>query len=179
MLVWKVSVKGRHDATFDRLNTMIQRVWDEMTRLPWTDEEIACSLSATLKCFLTAEMLREDQGLDGMELERETARLILLRPLRVELGGRGNIHTWAWVDEGDLLSAVRPDFESLLRPEIRDRILGNTFNTLMVARSPSLLFDFGKLSSLFAEQIIPTQAVFYPDYPLFPTPARVKVIGPE
>ncbi len=179
MLVWKVGIKRRHDPTIDRLNTMIQRVWDEMTRLPWTDEEIACSLSSMLKCFLTAEMLREDQGLDGMVLERETARLIFPRPLRVELGGRGNIHTWAWVDEGDLLGAVRPDFESLLRPESRHRILGDTFNTLMVARSPSLLFDFGKLSALFAEQIIPTQVVFYPDHPLFPTPARVQVIGPE
>lgn len=90
-----------------------------------------------------------------------------------------NIHTWAWVEEGDLQAAVRPDFESLLRPESRDRIVGHTFNTLMVSRTPSLLFDFGKLSALFAKQMIPTQAVFYRDHPLFPTPARVEVIGPE
>jgi len=57
--------------------------------------------------------------------------------------------------------------------------VGDTFNTLMVSRTPSLLFDFGRLSALFARQMIPTQAVFYPDHPLFPTPARLGVIGPE
>ena len=76
-------------------------------------------------------------------------------------------------------AAVRQDFESLLRPERRARTVGHTFNTLMAARTPSLLFDFGKLSALFARQMIPTQAVFYRDHPLFPTPARVEVIGLE
>lgn len=179
MIAWNVSIEGWNDLAADRLNAMIQRVWDETTRLPWTDEEIVCSLSATLKFFLMAETLSENQGFYSRQAERETASRILARPLRVELGGLGNIHTFAWVDEGDLLAAVRPDFESLLRPEKRDRILGNSFNTLMVARTPSLLFDFGKLSALFAEQLIPTQAVFNADHPLFPTPARVKVIGPE
>jgi hypothetical protein len=152
-----------------------------MARLPWTDEEIALSLSAVLLFFLSAERLRRDSGFDYSDraLGEETVRRVFARPVRVELGGPMNIHTWAWVDEDDLLAAVRPDFESLLRPEDHDRILGDTFNTLMVARTPSLLFDFGKLSALFASQMIPTQAVFYHDHPLFPTPARVEVIGPE
>jgi FRG domain len=49
MLVWKVFVEGFNSPTIDRLNSIFQRLRDEMTRLPWTDEEIVCSLSATLK----------------------------------------------------------------------------------------------------------------------------------
>jgi hypothetical protein len=77
------------------------------------------------------------------------------------------------------LAAVRPDFEELLGPARRDRILANTFNTLMVARSPALLFDFHKLSTLFVTELIPTQAVFYPKHPMLATPAHASIIGPE
>ena len=89
-----------------------------MTGLPWTDREITRSLSTALKFFLTQQqVLYEIQNVTSRELEGETARRILVRPLRVELGGRGNIHTFAWVVEDDLLAAVRPDLESLLSPE--------------------------------------------------------------
>lgn len=179
VVIWKVSVDRYDHQTVNRLNLMFQRIWNEMTGLPWADQDIVLSLSTALKYFLTDNLLREEKDLLGRELEMETARRILVRPVRIELGGQGNIHTFAWVDEEDLLRAVRPDFESLLLPKSRERILGKSFNTLMVARSPSLLFDFNKLSSLFAAQIIPTQVVFYPDHPLFPTPARLEVIGPE
>ncbi len=114
MLMWQVSAEGWDKPIVDRLNAVLQRIWDEMTRLPWSDEEIAIALSAALAIFFTAETLHQSQGLDGRALERETLRRVLARPLRVELGGRGNIHTWAWVDEGELMAAVRPDFESLL-----------------------------------------------------------------
>jgi len=176
---FKITVEECDPKGIEGLSKAMQRVWDEMARLPWTDAEIALALSAVLKCFVLAQSLKLGSNLTSRELERKTMAGIFDNPIRVELGGSGNAHTWAWVEEDDLHAAVRPDFESLLRPEHRGQILGDTFNTLMVSRTPSLLFDFGKLSDLFAKQMIPTQAVFYPDHPLFPTPARVQVIGPE
>jgi hypothetical protein len=177
--VIRATVKGCDYESLKRINAALQRVWDEMARLPWTDENIAQTVSASLHCFLVAQQLHRDHALGGRELERGTMARVLEKPIRVELGGLGNIHTFAWVDEPHLLAAVRSDFESLLVPENRSRIVGNTFNTLMVSRSPAYLFDFVKLAGLFAIEMIPTQAVFYPDNPLFPTPARVQVIGPE
>lgn len=178
-LEFKIAVEECDAKGIEDLSKAMQRVWDEMARLPWTDAEIALALSALLKCFVLAQSLKLELDLMSGELERKTMTRIFDKPIRVELSGSGNAHTWAWVEEDDLHAAVRPDFESLLRAEHRSQILGDTFNTLMVSRTPSLLFDFDELSNLFAKQMIPTQAVFYPDHPLFPTPARVRVIGPE
>ena len=161
------------------LATVIQHVWDEMARLPWSDKALASALTATMRWWLTAQRIAQETGFEYVQLARATAERLLERPIRIELGGQQNAHNWGWVDEADLLDAVRTDFPSLLRPESRDSILGHSFNTMMIARSPPLLFDFDQLSELFSSVIIPTQAVFYPDHPLFPTPARALIIGPE
>ena len=97
MVMWRVNVEGSDDPTIDRLNKVLQRVWDEMTRLPWTDKEIALSLSQTLLFLLTADALRRDMGLDysNSALGQETVRRVFAQPVRVELGGPMNIHTWA------------------------------------------------------------------------------------
>jgi hypothetical protein len=187
---WRVTAAGRLAVTggpslADRiwaeegLTGPVQRIWDEMVRLPWSNESIATALSAAIRWRLTAENLSAGRRMLKLEREKTTADALLHRPVKVEIGGLNNAHNWAWLAEAELLAAVRADFATLLRLESRDRILGNSFNTMMAARSPPLLFDFDRLTVLFASVMIPTQAVFNPKQPLFANPARARIIGPD
>jgi hypothetical protein len=80
------------------------------------------------------------------------------RSLAWKCDGANNAHNWPWLGEAALLAAVRDDFPALIRPEDQDQILGHNFNTMMVAHTPPLLFDFDRLAALFASTMIPTQA---------------------
>jgi hypothetical protein len=160
------------------LNAPVQHIWNEMVRLPWSDASVATALAGAVCWRLTAEELSR-RPMGSRERERETAKALLDRPIRVEIGGWNNAHNWAWLGTAELLAAVRDDFAALIRPADHGRILGDSFNTLMVARKPSLLFDFDRLAALFASTMIPTQAVFNPGLPLFASPARPEIIGPE
>jgi hypothetical protein len=178
-VTWSVSPLVDSRMLAKPIGAVVQQMWDEMARLPGSDQALASALAAAMRWWLTAERIAQGSDSGGLELERATAKRLLDRPIRIELGGQRNAHNWGWVGEANLLDAVRADFPSLLRPESRDGILGHSFNTMMIARSPPLLFDFDRLSALFSTVIIPTQAVFNPDHPLFPTPARALIIGPE
>jgi hypothetical protein len=192
-VTWTVTAPGRAAAPNDRpasslwdeiwaksgLTGPVQSIWDGMARLPWSDAALATALAGAIHWRLTADNLSAGRAMHGRELEFATAKALLAAPVRVEIGGLGNAHNWAWLPEGELLAAIRDDFPSLIRPEDRAQIVGHSFNSMMVARTPALLFDFGRLAAAFASVMIPSQAVFGPQLPLFDNPARARVIGPS
>ncbi|GEM_PF-2367938 len=178
LVLWSITIDQYDNANVDQINKAVQRVWDEMTRLPWSDDDIAHALAETLRFSLWVEYVRGRKELSDYQLVQEAVQRLFQKPFWIEFGPEGDSYSRAWVNESDLLGAVREDFESMLRPEERRNIVGHGINTLLSARSPSLLFDFQKLSQLFPAQIIPSQAVFYPEKPLHATPARLHILGP-
>jgi len=178
MVSWNIYIDQFGDKDAGQINKAIQRVWDEMTRLPWNNQNITIALTTTLRLFLWFAHIQRATEYTSYELQRRTIEHLETNPIWIEFGGEGLDYSRAWVEESDLLGAVREDFASLLRPDVHKSILGNSFNTLIGARSPLLLFDFQKLLELFPTQIIPCQAVFYPEYPLYATPTRLHVLGP-
>jgi hypothetical protein len=167
---WQVTTETG-DGDFDALLARaLQRLWDGMSRLPYTDDEIVTAMGTTA-AFCSA--------LSNLGERDAAASAILADPVALELGGGGvNVHARAWVDDASLRAAVREDFVTLLIPEERERRLGLTFNLLMSARDPRVLFDFEKLKALFAHEIIPTQIALDARNPTIFSPARLDVIGP-
>ena len=167
---WKVEVSGGEDHITDVLARVLTRVWDGMARLPYADEQLASAMGAAAALAVARDVLDDRDA---------AAKTLVDQPFRVELGGGGeNVHAFAWPGEQSLRRAVRDDFPALLIPEKREQIFALTFNILMTARNPRLLFDHVKLVNLFASELIPTQAALDAGNPTIFSPARLTVLGP-
>jgi hypothetical protein len=167
---WTVETVEGTGEMIDVLERALGRVWDGMARLPYADEQLATAMGG-VAAFAVAYFAAGERA--------AAAKRLLAQPFKVELGGGGeNVHAFAWVDENSLRAAVRDDFAALLVPDVRERIFALTFNILMTARTPSLLFDYLKLVDLFATELIPTQATLDAGNPMICSPARLDVLGP-
>jgi hypothetical protein len=105
---------------------------------------------------------------------------VLHEPVDIELAGSGeNVHAFAWTSDSSLRSAVRSDFSLMLKEEARQEVLDDTVRLLLAARNPRLLFDFDRLTDLFARELVPTQIALDDTNPTFFSPARLDVLGPK
>jgi hypothetical protein len=143
-----------------------------MSRLPYTADEISDAVRAMVALWM-------DSVTSGRH-RSSTAEQVFGGPvIGLELGGQGqNVHARAFATEEAVRAAVRDDFASLLLPKEHEKVTSRTFNLLMAARNPRLLFDFPRLRDLFVCQLIPTQVALDFDNPSFFSPARCEVIGP-
>jgi hypothetical protein len=153
------------------LSQAFQRVWDGMARLPFTDEQLVAALAQTTALAIAYEQSGHDRRATAEGFDQG---------FKIELAGGGeNVHAFAWANEAALRKAVRDDFPDLLAESERENVLALTFNVVISARNPRLLFDFDRLTDLFARQLIPTEVALDADNPTFFSPARLDVLGPD
>jgi hypothetical protein len=168
---WAVAVTDASGEFCELLRSRLQRVWDGMARLPYTSDEIAIAMGGTAALVLARELEDGDNAAAAESLFYDCA---------VEIMSRSDVrsHACAWARSKSIRAAVRGDFEELLLPSERETTFALSFNLLMTARDPRLLFEFDRLKTLFARELIPTQAALDPEHPPIFSPARVDVIGP-
>lgn len=132
----------------------LERVWDGMRRLPYTDQQVVTALAATL-----AKSARPVSSSSSIKLELASAQ---------------GVTSQADVEAASVLAAFRDDLAGILRhPEIAE----NPRLPLQIL-SPAHLFDFEKLVDLFAKEIIPGQVLRgRSDLAVFFSPAAVTIIG--
>jgi len=168
---WKVAVPYISDEARESLRSTLQQVWDGMTRLPYTIKQIAWAMGTAAGLFVA----KAEEGSANKAAEAFFGEVTPIEVARSD----SRSYAGAWVADGAIRKAVRDDFEALLLPLTRENILKYPFNLLMTARNPRLLFDFNRLTELFASQIIPTQvALDDPHHATVFSPARVHIIGP-
>jgi len=135
-------------------NARLERVWDGMRRLPYTDDQLIVALATT-----ASRSMRPAPKSDRTALELATERWV---------------PSSATVSTDQIRAAFRPDLANLLL----DPSLAETPSLLLqVLRNPAYAFDFEKLVDLFATDIIPAQVVEgREDLVVFYSPA-LSVIG--
>jgi hypothetical protein len=114
----------------------LERVWDGMRRLPYSDKQLATTMAATL-----AISARHRPASAATTLELASERWVTSR---------------ASVDTARIRAAYREDLADVIRdPALADkpRLL------LQVLCNTAYVFDFGKLIDSFAAEIIPSHVV--------------------
>jgi hypothetical protein len=158
------------DDVAEDLRFVFQRVWDGMTRLPYTVAQITRAMATAAGLAVARRRERSDD---------KAAESFFLNPLAVDIARTDSrAYARAWGTSDAIRAAVRDDFETLLVPAKREQTFALPFNLLMTARNPRLLFDYDRLTKLFAQQLIPTQVALDRRRPTIFSPARVHVIGP-
>lgn len=102
----------------------------------------------------------------------------MLDGMEVDFGSHEGAGARGVVSKSKLLVAVREDIALIIVPEYRDEFVRDVRMLLQFITSPHKLFEFERLQKLFAEELIPTQAVMYTtDEPIYFTPARLELFG--
>lgn len=131
-------------------------VWDGLRRWPYADADVARGIATAV---VASMLMAENPGLAMRpEQAREAFGRFLGEAIEVEIGMADGSYTRGWVGASALRSAVRDDFTNWLAPAWRGRI--ESIQAIQqVASVAQHVFDFGRLASVFARQVAPTQAV--------------------
>jgi hypothetical protein len=150
----------------------LERLWDGLRRLPFTDDEIASAMGNAMALFDTRRRRQERRSVDW-EAEAEAC---FGGVIWVEFGADDGSYSRGFVNTQQLLAAVRGDIADYLSADYKAQVLGNMTGLLQAVFVPSRLFEFRKLANLFATQLAPVQ-VLTRDQAVYYSPARLTKFG--
>ena len=171
-------VKFAVDAPTEReamaVGAVLEKFWDGVRRLPYSDDDIAAGLGTVVASYLRAKEMGgffDDAGHPTVDLFGES--------MIIEFGAEDGSYARGFVSFAGLRDALREDLPTYVLDQWKPQIVGNVFGTLQVLRRPRLLFDFDRFARLFVREIVPSQvltragekqAIFY-------SPARLTRFG--
>jgi hypothetical protein len=161
--------KGRNGAT---IKDVASRIFDGMRNLPYTDRQVATSISRGLVLFLL--VLQHDRPMSQLECFKVISPFI---PDAVELEIASNLGylSKGFTSRAGILKCLRGDLQDLLKPEFQAFPREEMLQDLVTNVDPDKLFEFDLLTEIFIENLIPSQAVIRRlDSPLYFTPAIVS-----
>jgi hypothetical protein len=143
------------------------RTWDGIRRLPFTDDQVAWSVTMTV--VLACANVSERPSFSARDFSD------LLGPvLHMELANARNVTARAAMAETTYERTLRPDLDDVIVPELLD----SPRQQLRQILAPAYLFQFELLVEAFARELIPTQVLIQSrDLAVFFSPVRIPVIG--
>lgn len=157
------------DASPSGLTHLLQRAWNGMRALPFTNDDIGDCLGRVAQLHAL--------GFATMDIAQRHASLAerFGTACRVAFGPQNGAGTQAWVTKTALLAAVRKDMPVLLDPLYQARV--NDISELFkVIYNPQLTFEFDAFARIFARELIATQVLDGRAYIHF-NPATVETFG--
>ncbi|MBX8508943.1 FRG domain-containing protein [Pseudomonas cichorii] len=145
-----------------------RQAWNGMRSLPYTNEDIAYSISAlTILCSLP--------DCHSFDARRVYKAFKTWSPdaIYVEFGYPGDPYSRAYCSDSGLLKALDPAWISNLKDPGSVVSMADAFRK---THDPRLMFDFTQLSSIFAHEIIPSQLAMKRPLVLY-NPADLEVLG--
>jgi hypothetical protein len=137
-----------------------EALWDGMRGLPYSDDQIAAAMAA----YSVLSVLYETElAASPYDVERATTAAVdklFGESIEIEFGSGDGSYSRGHAAKRDIIGSLRNDLATLLLPKHKQRLSTDVRSLLFIVRSPQLLFDFSHLVWLFAEQILPSQAVF-------------------
>jgi hypothetical protein len=151
----------------------LERLWDGLRRLPFTDDEIAAGMG---NAMVLSDSRRRNPDRKGLDWDAE-AEVCFGDVISVEFGPDDGSYARAFVNRQQLLSAVRVDIADYLNVAYKAQVLGNITGLLQAVFVPNRLFEYRKLAHLFATQLAPIQVLTRDDYAIYYSPARLTKFG--
>ncbi len=137
-------------ANINTLSEALQAVCDGMRRLPYTNAEIAAACGTTTHLFL------EGFSLDPSLL---VAQRVLDDCFQVEFGVTDGSSSRGYIRRKSLQSALRADLDRFASDRLMAATQDDVRRVLQAIFSPARLLEFEALRSIFANELIPTQAL--------------------
>jgi len=152
----------------------IQRLWDGLRRLPYNDQDIAESLA---NCILLASYLLKQGRVIQVDWEKVTSECFG-KTMEIEFGSEDGSYSRSFASKSKLLAAVRDDIYDYLDPKWKPQLENNIIGLLQAIWAPSRLFDYDRLTKLFAHEIVPVQVLMRSErVAIFFSPARLDSFG--
>jgi hypothetical protein len=171
---WLLSDPNQTNRFFDNdLMQALHWIWDGMRLLPYADLDISEAMAA---CVALYHLGFHKAGLNNAALDIAT-KLFGSNALRLEFGAPDGSYSQGYARIDDLQNAIREDMTSRLLPEYRTEFGTNLRKLLQIIQAPERTFDFDRLASIFARQIIPTQVLSRSGNAVFFSPARLDTLG--
>ena len=144
---------------------MLNKVWDGMRNLPFTNEHIFSCLAHTLL------LLSWDYFYSNKNVFHEYGT----QNISLRFGANPDSYTVAIIPTYELYASIRSDLWDHLSAEGTKILCGtNPDDIFRLAVLPAIIFDFDHLVSLFAEYIIPSQALIrYSKELIYYSPAHI------
>jgi hypothetical protein len=159
--------------------------WDGMRVLPYTNEEIATSLSNLALIFISAYKAGLKDWVYPSSRNKEMFTILLGEDhFTIEMGGSIRADSSkAMVSRHYLSEAFREDLVEVVVEKYR-KVAQFRYDKaeliLQIIVDPQFLFDFDKLKELFVKEIIPTQVYLRSNNdknPIFFTPVQLTALG--
>jgi hypothetical protein len=160
-----------HVAGNKLLQEGVEWLWDGMRRLPYTDEQIATAIGVCVQ-LASLGLSIDTSGAQRSEIASE----VFGPAIEIEFGSLDGSYSRACATEKGLRAAMRDDLFELAEEKHQD-LFHNTEAILVAVFAPQRLFDFERLCTLFAEQIVPWQVLARRGLVVFFTPSRLMTLG--
>lgn len=152
-----------------------RRVFDGMRILPYTNEEIAKSISISLALTILWLMNGKDKWNSDW---KSIFKPFIPDEIEIEIASLTGDSSRGLASRKRLFLSLRENLSELIRPEFREKFLGDIVPTIQFIIEPNKLYDFQKLRQVFVEDLIPTQSVIRAiNSPVYFTPARLSLFG--
>lgn len=175
---WTFRFEEDAPSKFKAESTMQQtarRIFDGMRNLPYTNEEIAKSISIGL----ALNLLWLQSGTSKFDWDwANIFKPFIPDEIELEFSALAGVASRGFASNEKLFSCVREDISDLIKPEFKERFLKGIIPTIQFIIEPDKLYEFQKLKGLFVEELIPVQAVIRDlNFPIYFTPARLSIFG--
>lgn len=176
LLNWSVTVVGTQprNPIENRVVSYIKRLWDGLRKLPYDDKDIAKGLA---NCFMLASYLLKQ----GRVMQVDWAKVAsecFGEAIEIEFGAGDGSYSRSFASKSKLLAAVREDIYDYLDPKWKPQLEKNIVGLLQAIWAPNRLFDYDKLTKIFAHEIAPVQGIMRSEkVAIFFSPARLDSFG--
>lgn len=127
----------------------IRAAWNGMRNLPFTNDDIAAAFSA----LMTLCSQPDCWSFDGRAVDQAFTRWIP-DAVHVEIGNSDGSYSRAYCSNAKLLDALTSSWTNTLSPPERP---ASITSALCLSYNPRQMFDFRRLSKIFAREMIPSQ----------------------
>jgi hypothetical protein len=151
----------------------LQRLWDGIRLLPYSSKQVADGIAC---CAALALERLNVQPPDRDDWEH-ICRRVFPDAMQVEFGSDDGSYSRAFVSQSALIEAVRDDIGEFLNPAYADQVVGNMTGLLQAIWAPDRLFEYDRLSHVFATRIGPVQVWMRESSAIFYSAARLDSFG--
>lgn len=177
LLNWSIIVVGNQprDPIENRVESYIKRLWDGLRKLPYDDKDIAKGLT---NCFMLASYLLKQGRVMQVDWWKVTSECFGDETIEIEFGSEDGSYSRSFASRSKLLSAVREDIYDYVDQKWKTQLENNIIGLLQALWAPNRLFDYDKLTKIFAHEIVPVQVIMRSErVAIFFSPARLDDFG--
>jgi hypothetical protein len=174
LINWQIQADSIDQNYMDFLELSTKRTWDGLRILPYDINDIMIGIS---NCVVLGTMWRTVKKTDNNYGWLECANFRFGKSIEVEFGADDGSYSRGYASQRSLLSSVRDDFLSLVALKYQNQLVENITGTFQAVQSPNRLFEFKKLTKVFAHELVPTQVLIRGDHAIYFSPARLTAFG--